>query len=125
MQQSGHEDTAILDEEVLRALLLQMSDDRQAQEEIIKEYLDEAGSQVTLLLDAVAAGDLHAAQIVAHTWRSTSSLLGARRLAVVLRRLEQSVAEVPDEVAAIAQLVEFEFVHVKEALSRFVPVALG
>ncbi|HYP44051.1 MAG TPA: response regulator [Propionibacteriaceae bacterium] len=114
-----------IDDRVLETLLTQMSSDPLGQQEIIDQYLAEAGQQVVVLMDLLRSGDLGQMKAVAHTWRSTSALLGARRLAKLLHALEQAADERPAECRDLAHQVETEFGEVKQSLNRRIAVALA
>ncbi|HEX8509631.1 MAG TPA: response regulator, partial [Propionibacteriaceae bacterium] len=110
-------DSAI-DEESLRALTDQLNGNLEAREDLINDYLNEADQLMVLLMDLVDQGDGARIKSLAHTWRSTSALLGANRLAAMLRRLEQAAKEFSQDCAPLASEIEVEYAQVREFLVR-------
>jgi HPt (histidine-containing phosphotransfer) domain-containing protein len=110
-------DSAV-DEESLRALTDQLNGNLEAREDLINDYLNEADQLMVLLTDLVDQGDGARIKSLAHTWRSTSALLGANRLAAMLRRLEQAAKEFSQDCAPLASEIEVEYAQVREFLVR-------
>jgi CheY-like chemotaxis protein len=111
-------DALAVDEQVLTTMMEQLGDtDGQMQSELILQYLAEACSHMALLRDVVPTGNYAVAKSVSHTWRSTSALLGAVRLAALLRVLETGAASQSAECPALIAQVEKEHGLVKQALT--------
>ena len=85
--------------------------------ELVTEYLSEGATSLSRLLGAVADGDTTTARAVAHTWSSTSDMLGAAVLATLLRRIRELTAS-PVELGATTAAIEAEYARVSEWLTR-------
>jgi HPt (histidine-containing phosphotransfer) domain-containing protein len=84
--------------------------------ELIEAYLVEASGYMALLRDVVATADYSLIRAVSHTWRSTSAMLGARRLEELLQNLETSATSATDDCASLSIKVEQEYARVKKVL---------
>jgi hypothetical protein len=71
---------------------------------------------MALLREMVDHGDYPAIRSVSHTWRSSSGLLGARRLEELLTNLESSAAERSSRCEQLSVKVEQEYGRVRELL---------
>ena len=124
---AGAETGTAVDDRVLSMMLEQLGDhDGELQAELIHQYLVEAASHMALLRDLLPTGDYAVAKSVSHTWRSTSALLGATRLAALLRALEVGVTDESIDCPALIAQVEREHGLVKQALmARLSPPVSG
>lgn len=105
---------AAVDSLVLQRLQEQVGDSEGAMvTELVTEYLSEGAISLTRLLAAVADGDTGTVRSIAHTWSSTSDLIGATTLATMLRGLKQLVAS-PVGLGAAAAAIEVEYGRVSE-----------
>ena len=85
---------------------------------LIDQFVEEAESQIVLLIDAGQRGDARALKTVAHCLRGSSMTMGAKRLGALCARMETHA----DEVAAggtsdLIQELDREFVRVRTALA--------
>lgn len=109
--------TAAVADEVLRELTEQLGDaSGEMQAELVDQYLAEASSHLALLRDVVASSDYAVIRSVSQTWRSTSALLEASRLAVLLQALEVAAAHLSSSCAVRSTAVGQEYVLVRQAL---------
>jgi PAS domain S-box-containing protein len=96
-----------VDEAVFEELVAELGDpDGEFITELVTSYLDEGTAQSSELIRTAAEGDAVAFAATAHTWRSTSALIGATTLASLLLAAEaaarESSAELPAQAEAIA-----------------------
>jgi PAS domain S-box-containing protein len=123
VQAAGHE--GALDVRALEELLDGLADDDGPRQELIDQYLSEAGQLLAQLQGLLGSRSYAGIRAVTHTWRSTSALMGAARLSTVLGELEQAAQKDQDEVPALAQAVVDEYAQVEEALLRLRSVSTG
>jgi hypothetical protein len=96
-----------VDDAVFEELVAELGDpDGEFLTELISSYLEEGTAQSAELIRTAAEGDAVAFAATAHTWRSTSALIGATTLASLLLEAEacarESSAELPAQAEAIA-----------------------
>ena len=96
-----------VDDTVFEELVAELGDpDGEFMAELISSYLAEGTTASEELVRTAAAGDAVAFAATAHTWRSTSALIGATTLASLLLHAEacarESSAELPAQAEAIA-----------------------
>jgi PAS domain S-box-containing protein len=96
-----------VDDAVFEELVAELGDpDGEFMTELINSYLAEGATASAELVRTAAAGDTVAFAATAHTWRSTSALIGATTLASLLLHAEgcarESSAELPAQARAIA-----------------------
>jgi CheY-like chemotaxis protein len=96
-----------VDDAVFEELVTELGDpDGEFMTELINSYLAEGATASAELIRTAAAGDAVAFAATAHTWRSTSALIGATTLASLLLHAEacarESSAELPRQAEAIA-----------------------
>jgi HPt (histidine-containing phosphotransfer) domain-containing protein len=82
--------TEAVDRQVLAALSQATGDDPAFLAELIDTYLADAPDLLVAMRDALAAREAAGLRRAAHTLKSTSAMLGARRLADLCRRLEDA-----------------------------------
>ena len=106
-----------LDPSAMARLLEITGDDVEFVDELVDTFLDDAGTQVEALRAAAAAGDDEAAVRPAHSLKSSSTNVGATRLADLTRAIETDGrgGAVPDLAARVGD-VETELEAVREAL---------
>ena len=124
------EPAAVVHEEALNAsaldeLLDGLGDDDGARQELIDQYLSEAGQHLAQLQELLDSRTYAGIRAVTHTWRSTSGLMGADRLSTILGELEQAAQKQQDDVPALAQAVADEYVQVEAAMLRLRSVSAG
>ncbi len=120
---------APIDESVLAELTEQVdgAEGNVMRDELIRSYLDESSLQLQQI--AAAARDADAATVagVAHSMRSTSAMVGARRLVDLLLEAEKVARTSSGDVSSVAEPVVAEHDRVTEALrgllARETPVA--
>jgi CheY-like chemotaxis protein len=106
-----------VDAGVLQALMDDLGEEGgDVRGELIEAYLVEASGYMALLRDVVATADYSLIRAVSHTWRSTSAMLGARRLEELLQNLETSATSATDDCASLSIKVEQEYARVKKVL---------
>jgi HPt (histidine-containing phosphotransfer) domain-containing protein len=81
-------DSPILDPSALAELGASTGDDTAFVVELVETYLSDAAAQLVAIEAAIAAGNADALVRPAHTLKSSSATVGARRLADTSRRLE-------------------------------------
>jgi CheY-like chemotaxis protein len=96
-----------VDDAVFEELVAELGDpDGEFMTELINSYLAEGAAASAELVRTAAAGDTVTFAATAHTWRSTSALIGATTLASLLLHAEgcarESSAELPAQAQAIA-----------------------
>jgi HPt (histidine-containing phosphotransfer) domain-containing protein len=82
--------TEAVDRRVLAALSQATGDDPAFLAELIDTYLADAPDLLVAMRDALAAREAAELRRAAHTLKSTSAMLGARRLADLCRHLEDA-----------------------------------
>ena len=83
-------DDSTLDAAVLEELSDSVGGDRAFVVELIDAYLTDSADQIGAIESAAAAGDAAAIVRPAHTLKSSSATLGARRLSAAARALEMA-----------------------------------
>jgi PAS domain S-box-containing protein len=96
-----------VDDAVFEELVEELGDpDGEFITELVSSYLEEGTAQSAELIRTAAEGDAIAFAATAHTWRSTSALIGAMTLASLLLEAEASAREssagLPAQAEAIA-----------------------
>ena len=86
------DDLATLDPTVLEELLASVEDDRAFVVDLVEAYLAD-GAEHVAQLSASGSGDLDAAVRPAHTLKSSSATVGARRLAETARTIEMAARD--------------------------------
>ncbi|HEX8509538.1 MAG TPA: response regulator [Propionibacteriaceae bacterium] len=95
-----------------------MDDDGSMVDELIEKFLGTAGATTSALSEASSIGDAAAVGRLAHTLASSSELLGAQRLAALLRKTQELAQEAPEELPVVAEQVQSEYARVADALAR-------
>jgi HPt (histidine-containing phosphotransfer) domain-containing protein len=106
-----------LDPAAMARLLEITGDDQAFVDELIDTFIDDATDQVARLRGAAAAGDAEAAIRPAHSLKSNSENVGAKKLAELSRSIETDGrgGAVPDLGARVGE-IEAEFAGVRDAL---------
>jgi len=99
-----YEDVLILDDAVVAELRESTGDDDEFVRELVQAYIDEGAGYLEAMTTAASAGDAEAMVRPAHTMKSSSATMGAMRLSVICRGLEE--AGRAGEVDAMAAAVE-------------------
>jgi HPt (histidine-containing phosphotransfer) domain-containing protein len=95
----------VLDHGVLAELRAATGDDEAFMRELVETYVSEGESNLAGLLDAAATQDCVAIIRPAHTLKSTSASVGAMRLSVICRSIEENGrASRADTLSADAEL---------------------
>ena len=101
----------------LAASVERLGGDRELYIEIVNLYLEDAPTQFRILKDSVQDGDLHSIERQAHSLRSASANVGARRVEEVaaaielaanrgeINRIRELVLGFEDEFSAFEQMV--------------------
>jgi HPt (histidine-containing phosphotransfer) domain-containing protein len=97
-------DVRALDADAVRALYQLLGEDREALEEIVDAFLDEAPTRLAELRRGVARNDSALAGRAAHTLKSNGGTFGAVELVSLCRRLE--VAARANDLAGSADLLD-------------------
>jgi HPt (histidine-containing phosphotransfer) domain-containing protein len=97
-------DVRALDADAVRALYELLGEDREALEEIVDAFLDEAPTRLAELRRGVDGNDSALAGRAAHTLKSNGGTFGAVDFASLCRRLE--VAARADDLAGSADLLD-------------------
>ena len=107
------ETSAAIDEAVVRDLLDVMGDDFGG---LVQVFLEDAPRLIGSLRSAALRGDIDTFGATAHSLKSSSANLGARRLAELARDAEQATREGREiDLGANAQAIEEAFEHAREA----------
>jgi CheY-like chemotaxis protein/signal transduction histidine kinase len=77
--------------------------------EMITSYLQEGTDQAMQLTDAAAAQDSATFAAVAHTWRSSSALIGATTIASLLSEAEAAARQSSMQLPSLAQSIVAEY----------------
>lgn len=85
-----YEDTPILSSAVLAELRESTGDDEEFVRELVEAYIGEGAGYLEAMTAAAAAGDAAAMVRPAHTMKSSSATMGAMRLSVICRGLEEA-----------------------------------
>jgi CheY-like chemotaxis protein len=85
-------------------------------EELIAAYLADTSVLLDTLITASRDGDSAAAADIAHTMRSSSTLIGSQLLAELLQRTATAARTQPADLPSLTQLVMIEYARVTEAL---------
>ena len=85
-----YEDAPILSDAVLAELRESTGDDDEFVRELVQAYIDEGVGYLEAMAAAVAAGDAAAMVRPAHTMKSSSATMGAMRLSVICKGLEEA-----------------------------------
>jgi HPt (histidine-containing phosphotransfer) domain-containing protein len=83
-------DLPVLDEQVLRGVMMATGDDIGFVRELVETYLADTPAQFDAMTAAVEADDAAALVRPAHTLKSSSATVGAMRLSSVARELEMA-----------------------------------
>ncbi len=106
-----------VDESVLIDLMEQVGGNGQdMRDDLIQSYLDESLEQVQQLAEAARAFDAATVASIAHSLRSTSAMVGARRLVLLLLHVEQVARTTPGNVPSVKEAVTMEYERVAAAL---------
>lgn len=114
-------DTPVVDAAVLEELAASVGGDRGFVDELIRTYLDDAEGQLASISAALAADDPVALIRPAHTLKSSSATLGAKRLAARARALEMAgrSERIDDGARADGERVEQDWREAKTALQAW------
>jgi PAS domain S-box-containing protein len=91
--------------------------------ELVSSYLEEGAAQSAELIRTAAEGDAVAFAATAHTWRSTSALIGATTLASLLLEAEASARESSAKLPAQAEAIAADYRLVSAWLVQRLQVA--
>jgi HPt (histidine-containing phosphotransfer) domain-containing protein len=86
--------------------------------ELISSYLEEGTTQSAELVRTAAEGDTVAFAATAHTWRSTSALIGAQTLAARLLDAEASARASASGLESQAEAIAADYSRVAEWLAQ-------
>jgi HPt (histidine-containing phosphotransfer) domain-containing protein len=120
MMQPGEAGEGTLDQAALRAIReLDAGNTAGLLSQVVAMYLEASPALIRQIEDALAARDPAAAKFAAHTLKSSSANLGARRLAELCAALEQAAraGSLPDGTGSAAE-IRREFDAVRRALER-------
>jgi CheY-like chemotaxis protein len=99
-----------VDDAVFEELVEELGDpDGEFITELVSSYLEEGTAQSAELIRTAAEGDSIAFAATAHTWRSTSALIGATTLASLLLEAEASARESSAELPAQAEAIAADY----------------
>ena len=114
-------DIPVLDAAVLEELAASVGGDRGFVVELIRTYLDDTEGQLAQIEAAVAAADASALIRPAHTLKSSSATLGAKRLAERARALEITgrSERIDDESRADGEKIREDWREAKAALQEW------
>lgn len=104
-------DPTALDPAALRDLSDLLGDDREALEEIVAAFLEEAPLRLAELRDGLSAGDAALVARAAHTLKANGATFGARELEARSRTLEDA-ARIGDLTTADAAIANVESIWV-------------
>ncbi len=126
MKPSAHErdeavndpDTPVLDTAILEDLAASVGGDREFVVDLIRTYLDDTEDQLAAMEAAFATNDPAALIRPAHTLKSSSATLGAKRLAERARTLEIAgrSERIDDESRAVGEKVQADWREAQTAL---------
>lgn len=105
---------AVLDQGVVAELRASVGGDDAFVRELAGAYLEEGGTHLDAMADALARGDISGIVRPAHTLKSSSAALGAMRLSEISRRIEhaardgqvEGLGDAIEEVRAVWALTE-------------------
>jgi PAS domain S-box-containing protein len=99
-----------VDDAVFEELVAELGDpDGEFMTELVNSYLVEGAAASAELIRTAAAGDVVAFAATAHTWRSTSALIGATTLASLLLRAEACAREASTQLPAQAEAIAADY----------------
>ncbi|MDX6319543.1 MAG: two-component system, sensor histidine kinase and response regulator [Nocardioidaceae bacterium] len=99
-----------VDDAVFEELVAELGDpDGEFLTELVSSYLEEGTAQSAELIRTAAEGDAIAFAATAHTWRSTSALIGATTLASLLLEAEASARESSAALPAQAEAIAADY----------------
>jgi len=99
-----------VDDAVFEELVAELGDpDGEFMTELVNSYLVEGAAASAELIRTAAAGDVVAFAATAHTWRSTSALIGATTLASLLLRAEACAREASAQLPAQAEAIAADY----------------
>jgi CheY-like chemotaxis protein len=102
--------SSAVDDAVFEELVAELGDpDGEFITELVSSYLEEGTAQSAELIRTAAEGDAIAFAATAHTWRSTSALIGATTLASLLLDAEASARESSAELLAQAEAIAADY----------------
>jgi CheY-like chemotaxis protein len=102
--------SSAVDDAVFEELVAELGDpDGEFITELVSSYLEEGTAQSAELIRTAAEGDAIAFAATAHTWRSTSALIGATTLASLLLDAEASARESSAELPAQAEAIAADY----------------
>jgi HPt (histidine-containing phosphotransfer) domain-containing protein len=104
---------------VLAQLRIEIDEeDGSALDLLIEQYLVESARTVSELAAAVTIDDTPKILRLTHSWKSTSAVLGATKLAALLGQFEGTVLRLPHAAAALTTAIEQEHERVSTSLRR-------
>jgi HPt (histidine-containing phosphotransfer) domain-containing protein len=104
---------------VLDSLMAQIGDDSgELLDDLITTYLNEGTGHVMAFSAAATSGDADTVRRIAHTLRSTSSLLGAMPLVRLLELAEDAARSGAESLPSFAEPVLNEYARVAESLEH-------
>ena len=114
-------ETPVLDAAVLEELAASVGGDRGFVDELIRTYLEDAEGQLAAIEAAVGAEDASELIRPAHTLKSSSATLGAKRLAERARALEIAgrSERIDDESRADGEKIREDWQEAKAALQEW------
>ncbi|HEY0358067.1 MAG TPA: PAS domain S-box protein, partial [Mycobacteriales bacterium] len=112
-------DAPTIDPAALDGLLQQLGDaGRATRRAVLDSYLDQGAGWIGELVTAAHAGGHDIVARIAHTMRSSSEIVGARRLADLLRAAEEAGRTRTGDLVVGAVAIEAEYHRVAAALRR-------
>lgn len=114
-------ETPVLDAAVLEELAATVGGDHGFVDELIRTYLEDTEGQLAAIEAAVAAEDAGALIRPAHTLKSSSATLGAKRLAERARALEIAgrSERIDDESRADGKKIQVDWQEARTALQEW------
>ena len=87
---------------------------------LVGQFLEDAASQVSALMDAVRSQDRDVLKMKSHSLKGSSLTVGAMHLGGLCRELEQQVDRQPDRLVspALVAAIEDEFILVRKAMEQ-------
>jgi CheY-like chemotaxis protein/HPt (histidine-containing phosphotransfer) domain-containing protein len=87
---------------------------------LVGQFLEDAASQVSALMDAVRRQDRDALKMKSHSLKGSALTVGAMQLGGLCRELEQQVDRQPDRLVspALVAAIEDEFILVRKAMEQ-------
>ena len=113
-------DELLIDNSILNQIrLLQMDDEPDLVSEVIRTYIQDTESLMKRLLVAEPENDIKSVKGNAHTLKSSSANVGAMRLSLLARLLEEGCEDnSPEQNGNIIEKIQDEYTSTKKALEK-------